>query len=160
MGDVPCGWQAGKGPTNFLSTAVQMRFICFPGGSLAWAAVGCQASSLVADWWSSPPLLRALSASAHWATRILARNLAGARSAVADVALRGSGVWGGAEERWLELGPCPCPHPFDSRPCKSLRLNWVIAVVLGSEQGQPSVAQATGSFQIEGVGDARCPRLQ
>lgn len=112
MGDVPCGWQAGKGPTNFLSTAVQMRFIYFPGGALAWAAIGCQVSSLVSDWWSSPPLLRALSASAHWATRILERNLAGRAVQSLMWHCVAVGVWGGAEERSLELGICLCPHPF------------------------------------------------
>lgn len=65
MGDVPCWWQAWKGPTNFLGTAVQMCFIWFPGGALAVAAVGGKASSLVTDWWSSLPLLWAQSASAH-----------------------------------------------------------------------------------------------
>lgn len=140
MGDVPCGWQAGKGPTNFLSTAVQMRFIYFPGGALAWAAIGCQVSSLVSDWWSSPPLLRALSASAHWATRILERNLAGRRCAFADVALRGSGGLGRGRGEVARTRNLSLSSPLDSRPCKWLRLNKAIAVVLGDEQGQPSVA--------------------
>lgn len=116
MGDVPCGWQAGKGPTNFLSTAVQMRFIYFPGGALAWAAIGCQVSSLVSDWWNSPPLLRALSASAHWATRILERNLAG--RAVADVALRGSGGLGRGRGEVARTRNLLLSSPLHSRPCK------------------------------------------
>lgn len=109
MGDVPCGWQAWKGPTNFLSTAVQMCFIWFPGGALAGAAVGGKAFSLVADWWSSPPLLWAQSASTHWATRIPERNLAGR----AVQSLMWHCVAAESGEGWLEgsheLRACLCP---------------------------------------------------
>lgn len=111
MGDVPCGWQAGKGPTNFLSTAVQMRFIYFPGGALAWAAIGCQVSSLVSDWWSSPPLLRALVCLRPLGHSHPRKEPSWARCAVADVALRGSGGLGRGRGEVARTGNLPLSSP-------------------------------------------------
>lgn len=80
-----------------------------------------------------------------------------ARCAVADVALRGSGVWGGAEERSLELGICLCLHPLTAG---------LATFELGDRcrferQARPAIGSLSHRhFQLEGVGDARCPRLQ
>lgn len=95
VGDVPCGWQAWKGPTNFLSTAVQMCFIWFPRQGTDWGC-GWRQSLLsgcrLVEQPATPAGSICLRPLGHLQHR---KELSWARCAVADVAVRGSGVWGG-----------------------------------------------------------------
>jgi hypothetical protein len=120
VGDVPCGWQAWKRPTNFLSTAVQMCFIWFPRRGTDW---GCSwRQSLLSDCRlveqpATPAGSICLHPLGHSHPR---KELSWARCAVADVALRGSGVWGGVVGRVARTQSLPLPLVREGRPSKGL----------------------------------------